>query len=594
MVFCVRVTIAAQISYIPHPFECLYKIMRITLSGQIFAICLTVLSLCTGSLAAPLLAENLPAGAIGLEVDYVQETADEMELSAVVAAYRSGRFQSGDASVLNFGIGAQPVWIRFEVKNSTDERLLRRLSIEPSWLDRVDVYFRAEKGGITSFQLGDELPFSARPIRKRIFTVDHVFERGINEVFIRVETSDPMVVALFLRTLDGALVFDETQDYSYGFLYGFLIALLAYNAMLYFGLRSRRYLYYAIYMFAFIVTNIAYTGHGYAWLWSSYPRFQSWIIPLLMLMYGATGLLFASSFLNVRTNFPRMHRSFIWISGMFAMLLLACIGFDWSALGLSLAFVFVFLFSFAMILLGWLAVRAGSHSARYFLLGTIAAMLGALITDLSVAGLIPFNSLTYRAVEIGMMIEATVLALALAHQFQTAQAEKFQAELMARIDPLTSLNNRRAFYMLTKPAWAAALRNQRALSLVMLDIDRFKQLNDTYGHGVGDATLIEVAAVLRRVARESDILARWGGEEFVLLLPETNIDDAVAMAERLRLAISELRITSQSKEVVVTASFGVAQRTEHDMSLDGLVAIADDRLYRAKRNGRNCVCQRAD
>lgn len=339
--------------------------------------------------------------------------------------------------------------------------MMRRLSIETSWLDKVDVYFRTGHEIIASYHMGDALKFAQRPIDSRFFEVDHGFDSGISEVFIRVETSDPMVIPIHLRTLEAATSFDRWQAYSYGFVYGFLFALLAYNAMLYVDLRNRRYILYTVYLAAFLLLNIAYTGHGFAWLWPDHVELELWIIPFLMVLAGIVGLQFAASFLETANNFPRLHLAVILICVLFALLLLATFFLNYSAAGMAVAFIFVFIFSCLMILLGVLAVRSGHKAARYFLFGAIAAMAGALMSDLSVAGIIPYNEFTFRAVEIGMLIDASVLALALAYQFRVGQQEKFQAEIMAKVDPLTGLNNRRPFDQFAKPVWSTALRNKR-------------------------------------------------------------------------------------------------------------------------------------
>lgn len=474
---------------------------------------LAVLALCWSmfAVAQVIPAENPPGGALGLQASWLKEQGKRLAPDDAVAAYRSGAFKPGDSPVLGFGIGSQPVWIHLEVENRSRDMLLRRLSIEPSWLDRVDVYFGSGNHIAAAYHLGDGQKFSQRPVRNRFFTIDHEFGAGVSEVFMRVETSDPMVVAIYLRTLDQADSADEWQGYSYGFVYGYLIALMAYNAILYIGLRSRRYILYSIYLASFVLLNIAYTGHGFAWLWPDRVGLQLWIIPFMMLLYGMTGLLFAASFLDTRTHLPRMHRAMVWICALFATALLACILFDLNALGLGVAFVFISVFSCLMILLGVLAVRSGYKPARYFLFGAVAAMTGALLTDLAVAGLIPYNAYTYRLVDIGMLVDATVLGLALAYQFRVSQQEKFQAERMANVDPLTGLNNRRAFYRIVQPIWSTALRKRRAVSVIMLDIDRFKQINDKYGHACGDEVLVALASILAKSARDGDVLARWGG-----------------------------------------------------------------------------------
>jgi two-component system, sensor histidine kinase LadS len=574
------------------PFFCdLRRTLPACTTDRFLAAFVAALALCWSPVAAAGIVSvaHPPVGAIGLQTSYLQEQGSRLGINDAIAAYRAGSYKTGHAPVLDFGIGARPVWIHFAVANQTGDPLLRRLTIEPSWLDKVDVYFRSGNDIVAAYNLGDGQIFAHRPVNSRFFAIDHEFGAGISEVFIRVETSDPMVAAIFMRTIDDAAAFDERQSYSYGFVYGYLLALLAYNAMLYIGLRSRRYILYAIYLGSFVLLNIAYTGHGFAWLWPDSVGLQLWIIPFMMVSCGISGLLFAVSFLATRANFPRTHRAVIWICTMFAALLLVSFMLDYNAFGLDVAFVFISVFSCLMILLGVLAVRSGHKPARYFLFGAIAAMTGVLLTDLSVAGLIPYNAFTYRSAEFGMLIDATVLALALAYQFRVGQQEKFQAERMAKVDPLTGLNNRRAFYQITKPVWSTALRKRREASVIMLDIDRFKQVNDKHGHACGDEVLIAVAAILAKSARDGDVQARWGGEEFILFLPETNLEEAVTMAERLRLAISELRIPYQSEMISFTASFGVAQKTASDVALDELISVADECLYRSKRDGRNRV-----
>jgi diguanylate cyclase (GGDEF)-like protein len=550
-----------------------------------------LLSLCWGTvaLADPVSAQSPSGSAIGLHSSYLKETGASLNISEATEAYDSGKFLAGGTPVLNFGIGSRPVWIHFDVENRTGNSLLRRLSIETSWLDKVDIYFRAGHKIIANYHLGDAQDFAQRPIDSRFFEIDHDFDPGIGEVYIRVETSDPMVIPVYLRTPAAAVSFERWQGYSYGFVYGYLFALLVYNAILFIGLRSRQYILYAVYLASFALLNIAYTGHGFEWLWPGQLGLQLWIIPFLMVLYGLAGLLFAASFLDTRNNFPQLHRMIAWTCVLFAVLLLGSFLFNFNAAGLDIAFVFVFVFSCLMIWLGVLAVRHGHKPARYFLFGAIAAMAGALMTDLSVAGLIPYNEFTFRAVEIGMLIDASVLALALAYQFRVGQQEKFQAELMARVDPLTGLNNRRAFYQIAKPVWSNALRNKRDISVIELDIDWFKQINDTHGHACGDEVLIAVTSILARSAREGDVLARWGGEEFILLLPETGLEAAIALAERLRNLISGVKLQHHGKEIRFTASFGVAQRMPQCDSMDELISAADERLYQSKREGRNRV-----
>ena len=565
--------------------------LRSRIVSRLIALLLAAASCCAGlaCAATPVSAETPHDRPLGLYASYYKESGAELKIGEIIAAYRNGIFHPGNSPALNFGIGSEPVWIGFDVENTTNLDQPRRLSIETPWLDKVDVYIVAGKNIVASYKLGDGQPFAQRPIRNRFFEMDQTFAPGTSTVLIRVQTHDPMVVPIYLRSISAANDHDTWMNYSYGFVYGFLLALLAYNAMLYIGLRSRRYILYALYLAVFLLLNIAYTGHGFAWLWPEQVRLQLWIIPFLMALFGMSGLLFASSFLDTRNNFPVMHRAMIRICAAFGSLLLALFLLDYNTIHMAVAFVFVIVFSVLMLLLGVQAVRSGYTPAWYFLFAAISSMTGAALTDLSVAGVIPYNAFTYRAVEIGMLMDAVLLALALAYQFRVNQREKLLAERIARIDALTGLNNRRAFYEFTKPIWSNALRNRRDVSVILFDMDHFKRINDNYGHVAGDRVLIAIASLIMQSAREGDVTSRWGGEEFILFLPETNLDAATVMAERLRVAISEKHIKHEKGKISFTASFGVAQRPDSCESIEELITIADKCLFLSKHKGRNRV-----
>ena len=167
------------------------------------------------------------------------------------------------------------------------------------------------------------------------------------------------------------------------------------------------------------------------------------------------------------------------------------------------------------------------------------------------------------------------------------------AERQARTDELTEMRNRRAFYELGELAISQAIRYDDPLALISLDIDRFKEVNDTWGHATGDETLRLVALIIQRTIRTSDIAGRIGGEEFAILLPRASAEQAVAMAERLRVAMEKAPLYHDAGVIHFTASFGVAIRNAEANTLDRLLAEADKALYEAKEGGRNRVVCRA-
>jgi len=160
-----------------------------------------------------------------------------------------------------------------------------------------------------------------------------------------------------------------------------------------------------------------------------------------------------------------------------------------------------------------------------------------------------------------------------------------ELELWATTDKLTELANRRQLEQRAETEVARAHRYNTALSLILIDLDHFKQVNDKEGHPMGDAVLVEVAKLLRRMVRTSDLPGRWGGEEFMVLVPGTNEEQALILAEKLRKAFENHQYPSSQK---ITASFGVSLCKEGD-TLETLLRKADEALYEAKRQGRNRV-----
>lgn len=169
-------------------------------------------------------------------------------------------------------------------------------------------------------------------------------------------------------------------------------------------------------------------------------------------------------------------------------------------------------------------------------------------------------------------------------------AEREQLIQQASTDVLTGVANRRHFHEFLEEHFRLAARYGTPLSLFLIDLDHFKQLNDTYGHLVGDEVLRGVAQRLRTALRDADLLARFGGEEFVVVLPSTTLDGAVQSAERVREALASRPIEVAGQSIPVTASFGVsAYRADALMTPEWLIKEADLALYEAKRAGRNCV-----
>jgi diguanylate cyclase (GGDEF)-like protein/PAS domain S-box-containing protein len=167
-----------------------------------------------------------------------------------------------------------------------------------------------------------------------------------------------------------------------------------------------------------------------------------------------------------------------------------------------------------------------------------------------------------------------------------------EIQRLANQDPLTNCYNRRYFMVLAEHELQRATRYQRPLSLIFLDIDHFKKFNDQYGHQIGDYVLCSLVNLCKKHLRNIDILSRYGGEEFVILMPETDSEGAVQTAERLRLKIENMKIATTEGKLSITISMGAVSLMPglgKTLSLDELIKHADQALYSAKAAGRNCI-----
>ncbi len=190
------------------------------------------------------------------------------------------------------------------------------------------------------------------------------------------------------------------------------------------------------------------------------------------------------------------------------------------------------------------------------------------------------------------VVKSAMNAMRRAHMVEVTQADNMRLEALARTDPLTQLLNRRALLQQLATEVERTRRYNAPLSILMIDVDEFKDVNDTHGHLAGDQVLIEVALLLARTARSVDSVARYGGDEFVIAVPETGEAGAIAFAERLRDKIqSHAFDIGKGQPLKLTVSIGVADFPEAKIeSAEDLLECADQALYRAKAGGRNLVC----
>ena len=303
-------------------------------------------------------------------------------------------------------------------------------------------------------------------------------------------------------------------------------------------------------------------------------------VPLRLVMASGVALYAASMWLRVR-------RSLRLAAGYVALIVIEfSVLAIWSRLASGYAGGFpgyLYIFIVAPLVLLPFSFR---ESASALLLVGVVPNLQVLLGMAPGFPTAAFNALVWPACGMALFAQRQFDQL-----FRRVFLVQRELSTLARHDPLTGLANRRDFMVRAEAQCAAARRYGRPLSVLMIDLDHFKAVNDRYGHAAGDDVLRFIAAVFSLEVRSTDVCARVGGEEFAVVLAETGLEGGLQMAERIRQAVAASPVISERvpHPLRVTISVGVAASAKGATSLDALLRDADQALYRAKAEGRNCV-----
>jgi diguanylate cyclase (GGDEF)-like protein len=361
---------------------------------------------------------------------------------------------------------------------------------------------------------------------------------------------------------------------------------------LFFALRllDPTFVYYAVFVLAYAVILALQTGYaadplGWHALAAS-PRVWGRLATALSVMFA---ILFLDRFADLRRHAPRVRRLLLGYAGVIAAL---------SALGqlpvagadaLARALINPLLILGGPLLFGAAALAAwrGARYAHFFLLGWTPLLLVTVCGSLQLYGFMPTWTWSDDAALGAGALEALVLSLGLAERSLALRRDRDQARRLADIDALTGLYNRRAWSDRLLELKAEARQQRKPLSVLFLDLDRFKELNDRLGHEAGDAALRTLAGIMREELREQDMIGRYGGEEFVVALPGVDRQHAQHVAERIRQRLHD-DAASDPARARQTVSVGVAMLDDHEDTAT-LLKRADAAMYAAKAAGRNRV-----
>jgi diguanylate cyclase (GGDEF)-like protein len=538
-------------------------------------------------------------GTLGKHLIYFQEhNGQKLSIEQAISYFKEKESIQGTSHSISLGIATEPVWLKISVNNPNREKVAYRLSVETPWLDYIDTWLVKNNQVKAKYSGGDGVSYDKRPMPYRYYAFENNYELGKTDVYIRIETLGPMAIPVRFSTIPAAIQRDISAGYQYGILYGVMFALALYNLLLFFMISQKEYGLYSLYLLGFIANSLSYTGQIHTVFTSDYGvYFQDWLDAFLMITYSIAGLHFARFLLNTASYAPKLNKVTYWVTIIIPLCMLVCALFNQLVFTLLLAFLLNSTFAVLFIAMGFVALKAHIPSASLFLFSSVTAAICIGISTMAVAGVVPYNDFTFKAIELGMVFEAITLALILGQRFRMAQRDKLIAENYARIDPLTNLYNRRGFLEIVDNFWQGFIRNNREFSIILLDIDHFKQINDRLGHAAGDLVLKKISQCISDTIRGCDIAARWGGEEVIILLPETAQESALIQAERLRSAIAELTISYKDEVLQVTSSFGVIGTNQapkiklpDELTLDSFINKADEAMYIAKNKGRNQIC----
>jgi diguanylate cyclase (GGDEF)-like protein len=405
---------------------------------------------------------------------------------------------------------------------------------------------------------------AATTVPRRVAVADMVDARGRDIVNARLDTFFP---AIQLATLLVMLSF-------------FLV------------LRERMYAYFVGQIFFIVLFELYQFGLGY-----EYPPLNLLAplgarAPVLMASIAAVlAIDFARQFLDLPHNAVRLDRILAWLRWPLTAIALCAavppIAPDWlveSALALALLLSAPLLLTAGVI--GW---QQGGHRGGYYLCAWIPGLLFVIVRALQLILDWPQPVWLEFALPAAFSSASIVLAFGLADHIVSIRHERDVAHRLAEHDMLTGVLNRRAILARLRTAFLEAREKNRPLTVLFLDLDHFKRVNDSYGHRAGDQCLRAVIAPIASELRQGDALGRYGGEEFLVVLPGAVVSNAEAVAERIRRRIEEMPMLISGTRVGLTMSVGVATLDQSVMTPDDLIEHADAALYLSKTGGRNLV-----
>lgn len=581
-------------------------------------------------LVSELIAGPLPGAYFSSKMRYLDLTPSlavlpdpscKLTIDDVARDERSEIFRSLAAEGNSLGFTKAAYWVRFslEIEPPFDQSLL--LQLDSPLTDNVTLYIPDGQGGFSRKVTGESYPFAQREFDFRTYLFSLPNHSGDTRTYyMRLQTEGSLQIPLSLWTQKAFIEHLDTVNITLGIYCGVMLLLVLGAVTAYSKIGDKLFLAYALYLISSLVLQLSLSGLGFQYLWSELPEWSNRTTAASIGLAIFFGLWFSGLYLQLFDS--RHYRLRVaYFLGMFCGAVSVGVGLfgsfpqaaKFSAV-LGIVLPPIILYSAIV------SLFAGYKPARYFLIAWCIFLGGVFVSGLLYFGLVPHTFVTSYAMPIGSVFEILLLGYALMDKIALLHAEKEQAKQhakqcliqmneeleslvsertkklqeineklreLASHDCKTGLLNYSAILNYLNLMQKAAKRNDTDLAVIMIDIDHFKGVNDTYGHLAGDIVINCIADLLKTSTRDSDACGRYGGEEFILLLPQLDLDSVIKLSERVRRQIQHLKI-AEINGSPVTASFGIAMFDPREPN-ENLVARADHALYRAKGTGRNRV-----
>ncbi len=528
----------------------------------------------------PVNVDNL---ALSPGMSLLEDRDGKLDIGAVAATSDAASpglgFVAATPKLANVGFTPSAWWVRVTVRNAGDQTRLVYLRQGYPLIDSVELFQPGPDGNWQRTATGDRQPFGTRPVEHRDFLFPlQLAPRAESTYFLRYASQGPIDINLSLldsNEMGGAV---SREQMAYGIYFGCVFMLLVWAGLVFIAVRDGAFLAYFAYVATFGLYMAVNTGFAFQYLWPESPRWANTCLIVLLSVSLITALQFSTTILRARDYTPKLH---LVARGM---QLLAVIAVALSPIMpysvLVRPVTFLILASVIYLLtLGIVSMLAGSRPARFFVIAWSSFLAGSLIFLLKNFGVLPHTFLTQHSWQVGSLLEMILLSMTLSSRMNELKHQ-------SRTDPLTLLGNRRLFDDKLPEEFSASRESGAPLSLLVLDIDNFKTYNDRHGHAYGDEAVKVVGAALRRYARKPVLACRYGGDEFCVILPNTDAHAAATIAERLRATVQ----ASRTDDFTITISVGYATLTAGEFPThDKLFEAADAALYSAKEGGRNRV-----